>query len=214
MRDAIAPLDRQLARPARGERAIVTSKVRVSAKQPTGEPGQGTRLRGLVDAYFDFIWRSLRRLGVTYASVDDAAQRVFWVASQNLDDIDPRRERSFLFGVAVRVASECRRGDRRRREVNSDEHMDAAEHPSPGPEELLDQKRARETLDELLDDLSLELRTVLVLVEGEGLKAHEVAEILAIPEGTVSSRLRRARVALAEAIQRLQRRSESRRGRT
>ena len=63
------------------------------------------RLRDMVHTYFDFIWRSLRRLGVPADSVDDAAQRVFWVAAQNLGDIRVESERAYLFGTALRVAS-------------------------------------------------------------------------------------------------------------
>jgi RNA polymerase sigma-70 factor (ECF subfamily) len=180
---------------------------------PALGPRAESRLRRMVDEYFDFVWRSLRRLGVSTASVDDAAQRVFLVVAQRIDQIEVARERAFLFGVAVRVASDWRRGQVRRREVQGDDEFEALAHPQPGPEELLDQKRARETLDALLDELPLELRTVIVLIEGEGLRAGEAADILGLAEGTVSSRLRRARAALAEGVHRLQKRNESRRGR-
>jgi len=79
------------------------------------------RLRTMVDVHFDFIWRSLRRLGVPPNDVDDAAQQVFWIAAKNLQRIETRSERSYLFGTALRVASDARtpsgaraRGERRR----------------------------------------------------------------------------------------------------
>lgn len=43
----------------------------------------------MVDAYFDFIWRSLRGLGVPAGAADDAAQHVFLIAYQKLDEIAP-----------------------------------------------------------------------------------------------------------------------------
>ena len=165
------------------------------------------RLRTMVDVHFDFIWRSLRRLGVPPNDVDDAAQQVFWIAAKNLQRIETRSERSYLFGTALRVASDARRLRARGREVNGDESLDWAAHPAPGPDELLDQKRAREILDELLDGMPMDLRTMLILVEGEGLTGTEVARLLEIPEGTVSSRLRRAREALAQGVERLRKRS-------
>ena len=55
------------------------------------------RLRALADAHFDFIWRSLRRLGVPDEGVDDAAQQVFLVALRRIDEMAPGRERAFLF---------------------------------------------------------------------------------------------------------------------
>ena len=177
-----------------------------SGPLPLNGPDEA-RLRAMVDHQFDFIWRSLRRLGVPPHEVDDAAQQVFWIAAKNLGRIEPRSERSYLFGTALRVASDVRRLRSRGREVNGDDTLAAATHPAPGPDELLDQKRARETLDELLDGMPMEMRTVLVLVEGEGLTGTEVARLLEIPEGTVSSRLRRAREALAQGVERLRKRS-------
>ncbi len=67
------------------------------------------RFRALVDRHFEFVWRSVRRLGVPPGDADDAAQEVFVVAARKLDALEPERERSFLFGTAVRVASTRRR---------------------------------------------------------------------------------------------------------
>jgi RNA polymerase sigma-70 factor (ECF subfamily) len=170
------------------------------------------RLRDIVDTHFDFIWRSLRRLGVPADAVDDAAQRVFWVAAQNLRDIRAESERAYLFSTALRVASDVRRVRARVREVQADAMIAQAEHPSPDPEQLLDQKRAREILDALLDELPMELRTVIVLVEGDGLTATEVAGVLDIPEGTVNSRLRRGRESLSRSVERLKKRAAKERG--
>ena len=170
------------------------------------------RLRSMVDEHFDFIWRSLRRLGVAPDAVDDAAQRVFMVAAKNVGDIAPGYEKSYLFGSAMRVAADFRRVRARVREVPSFEELDQAAHPMPTPDELLDQKRAREILDALLEEMPFELRTVLVLVEGEGLTATEIAALLSIPEGTVNSRLRRAREALEQSVLRHRKRTAHRMG--
>ena len=80
------------------------------------ERERATRLRSLLDQHFDFVWRNLRRLGVQEADVDDAAQEVFVVAARKLDQVVPDRERSFLIGTALRVASTYRRSSRRRPE--------------------------------------------------------------------------------------------------
>jgi RNA polymerase sigma-70 factor (ECF subfamily) len=57
----------------------------------------------------------------------------------------------------------------------------------------MEQRRARHLLDEILDGLELDVRTVFVLFELEELTAPEISELLGIPIGTVASRLRRAR---------------------
>jgi RNA polymerase sigma-70 factor (ECF subfamily) len=181
----------------------------LSSAPPPMSAKSDARLRAMVDEQFDFIWRSLRRLGVPLDGVDDAAQRVFWVAAKNLVRIEKTTERAYLFGTAMRVASDIRRARARGRELQSDDQIAFAAHPMPGADELLDQKRARETLDRLLDGMPIDLRTVLILVEGEGLTGPEVADLLEIPEGTVNSRLRRAREALACSVERLKRRATS-----
>jgi RNA polymerase sigma-70 factor (ECF subfamily) len=161
---------------------------------PAGEAPPRTdseRFRRVFDEHFPFVWRSLRRLGVAEASLADASQRVFWALSRRLDEVTDERTRGFLFGTARRVAADFRRLGRRI--VPSDEHDRLADVAAPTTEELVDQKRAREMLDELLDALDDDVREVLVLQEGEGMSLSEIAELLDIPLGTAASRLRRAR---------------------
>jgi RNA polymerase sigma-70 factor (ECF subfamily) len=162
---------------------------------------EGARLRGLVDDQYDFIWRSLRRLGVPEGDADDCAQQVFLVASRKLDDIVVGCERPFLFSTALRVASDARRSRSRRREVFED--VDEPRDSAPDPEQIADQKRARALLDEVLDSLPMELRAVFVLYELEELPSAEIAEVLALPIGTVASRLRRAREEFQRIIARM-----------
>lgn len=163
-------------------------------------PSPDEEIRTLVDRHFDFIWRGLRRLGLSSADADDATQQVFVVAARKLDKIEPGRERAFLFGTAVRVASDFRRALRRRPEF-ADEAVEAAD-PSPCPEQLTEQRRARRMLDELLESMPLELRTVFVLFELEEVPVADIATLVGIPAGTVASRLRRARELFRAAVKR------------
>jgi RNA polymerase sigma-70 factor (ECF subfamily) len=160
-------------------------------------------LRALFTTYHASIWRLLRRMGVPAAQVDDAVQEVFWVVARKLAQIEPGKQHAFLYGVALRVAA----SDVRRR-ANSPlrgEHEDIERlvDERPSPEEVLDRARARALLDSVLDRLPLELRSVLVLFELEGLDVRAIAQIEAIPVGTVGSRLRRAREEFSAAAKRL-----------
>jgi RNA polymerase sigma-70 factor (ECF subfamily) len=146
------------------------------------------RVRAMVVAHFSRIWGLLRRLGVPMASIDDAAQQVFLVATRKLDGIDPARERQYLQGIAVRVASDFRRAEKRR-----DARALPASLSPPTPDELLDRARARALLDEVLDAMPYDLRVPFVLFELDELTVPQIAEMLHVPEGTASSRLRRAR---------------------
>ena len=59
-----------------------------------------SRLTSMFDQYFQFVWRSVRRLGVPDQAVDDATQEVFVVASRRLGAIELGKEKAFLFGTA------------------------------------------------------------------------------------------------------------------
>lgn len=163
----------------------------MSAGQPMVRVDEG-RLRRIVDEYHDFVWRLLRRMGVPDSVTEDAAQQVFLVMSHKLEAVPEKSERSFLFGTIVRVAADVRRTQLRRREVHAeseDEWIDEA----PSAEAIVDEKKARAILDGILSSMSDDLRAVFVLFEIEELGTAAVAEMLDIPVGTVSSRLRRAR---------------------
>lgn len=71
--------------------------------------------------------------------------------------------------------------------------------PAPGPEAMLLEQVDRDTLATLMAALPAEYREVLVLREIEDLSYKEIAQIAAIPAGTVMSRLARARQALRKA---------------
>jgi RNA polymerase sigma-70 factor (ECF subfamily) len=168
----------------------------VAAKDP--------RFRALFDAEFAFVWRTLRRMGVAHVSLDDASQRVFMVLGAKLDRVEVGRERSFLFGVARRIASLFRRGAREAPAI--DDHLEALVDRSPLSDDLVDQKRARELLDLVLATIPPDLRDVLILHEGEGMTVTEIAAMLDLARGTAASRLRRAREAFDAALARTGRR--------
>jgi RNA polymerase sigma-70 factor (ECF subfamily) len=160
-------------------------------------------LSELLRRHYASVFRTLRRLGVEESRADDAAQEVFIVASRKLEQIDPGRERNYLLSSALRVAANYRRAGRARREVADDDSIDAQGDPTPSAEQLLDRKRLRAVLDEVLSAWPSELRTVFVLFEIEGLNIPEISEITQTKSGTVASRLRRARELFVQALKRL-----------
>jgi len=155
-------------------------------------------LHQLFKETYDGIWRLLRGLGVPADRLDDAAQQVFLVYAERHTDVVRGSERSFLFGTALRVAHVARRGVFR--EVPGE--IDYACSDQPGIDELTDQKRARQVLDHILDQLEPELRDVFVLYELEGFTMPEIASIVEIPLGTAASRLRRGRERFSALVRR------------
>jgi RNA polymerase sigma-70 factor (ECF subfamily) len=202
-----------------GARAAVVPPV------SSGIPGQsgggalpagnaGARLRAFIEQHYGFLWRSLRRLGVPAADVEDAAQQVLIVLHRRLDQLPAGAELAFAFGTAERVASEARRARERRREVvpgaagqaddAGDGGLDRLPDPAATPEQALLARRDRQLLDQVLDALPMELRTVLCLSDLEEMTMAEIAPLLGIPPGTVASRLRRARARFQDEVQALQ----------
>jgi RNA polymerase sigma-70 factor (ECF subfamily) len=170
-------------------------------------PASAQRVRSIVDAHFDFIWRLLRRLGVPSHAADDAAQQVFLVAAGKIGTVVPEKERSFLFAIALRVAAEEWRTRKRRRELAASDSLSRVQDAAPDVEQLLDRSRARGLLEQILASMPLDQRAVFVLYEMEELTTAQIAELLQIPLGTVASRLRRGRELYQEAVDRLKARA-------
>jgi RNA polymerase sigma-70 factor, ECF subfamily len=164
---------------------------------PTDASGQA-RLVSLVQTHFDFVWRYLRRMGVADGDADDGAQRVFLTAASRLDDIRAGADRAFLRGIALRVASHMRRSYRRRAEEALEPGHDGTPEDTrpdsgPLPDEYAIAQDGRRLVEGILDEMDDELREVFVLFEIEELPSAAIAELLELAEGTVKSRLRRAR---------------------
>lgn len=155
-------------------------------------PEDAARLQRLVGQHFDFIWRSLRRLGVREGDVDDLTQRVFLTVARRLSEIRPGAERAFLFATAAREASHARRSYQRRGEVGTEAIADK----STGglrPDDLAGRREALAFVESVLQEMDDDLRVVFVLFELEEMSAWQIAKLLDIPVGTAKSRLRRAR---------------------
>jgi RNA polymerase sigma-70 factor, ECF subfamily len=162
---------------------------------------QAPSFDAVYEAHFEFVWRTLRRLGVEASTVDDAVQDVFVVVHRRLRDFEGRSSlKTWLTAIAVRVAGDHRRLVRRK---GGHEPLDAAiADASPGPDEALAQAEAVRALDALLSELGEDKRAVFVLVELEGMSAPEIAEALGLCVNTVYSRLRAARRDFEAAVQR------------
>ena len=179
---------------------LVHPGLQVDTQQGSAE-AHGQRLAVLIEQHVDFVWRTLRRLGVPLSATDDATQQVWLVLSRRLPEIAPGEERAFLFGTSLRVASDARRRLARRREVPEVENDEAVD-PGPSPHDVVDQREARSVLDEILEALPADLRVVFILYELEEQTALQIAELLVLPAGTVASRLRRARAEFEQIVKR------------
>lgn len=170
----------------------------VPARAAPSSSARKVRLERLFVDNFRMVWRLVRRLGLPEGAADDAGQQVFLIAAERLDDIMPGRERAFVFGTALRVARTLQR--KLGKECPTDA-SDLQRCPLPLPDVLSDQKRARELIDAVIDRMPADLKTTFILFELEGLRTREIADLVGIPQGTVASRLRRAREQFRQSVQ-------------
>lgn len=157
-------------------------------------PAQPLDLTTLYEAHARQVWRTLARLGVPPASIEDAVHDVFLTAHQRLAEFAQRSSPStWLIGIAVKVAANLRRKSKRPGPV-------AVPAESARPDDELERRRRLFELDRVLSQLPDEQREVVVLCDLEQLSAPEVAEALDEKLNTIYSRLRLGRAALKRAL--------------
>ncbi len=133
-------------------------------------------------------------------AADDAFQATFLVLATKADTVrPPDRLGPWLYGVAYRTALKARGRAFRRQQV---EQRYATEVANRAPGGTSDDADMLPVIDEQLNALPEKYRTPLVLCAMQGLNKAEAAERLGLPEGTVSSRLARAREMLRDRLAR------------
>ena len=138
---------------------------------------------------------------------EDLTQETFVRVFARRKDYQPSaRFSTFLWRVALNICyDELRKINRRRETI-----LDSAEggegedgrftEPGPGPDLVLVEQERAETVRQALLQLSEPCRAVVVLRHYEGLKFHEIGEVLEIPQGTVKSRMAEALTQLARHV--------------
>jgi len=176
----------------------------VTALRDPVEEGSGGALpdfRRIFEGYARYVWRVLRRLGVPEADVPDVAQEVFLILRRKLNRVErPVALRSFIYGIAVREASDHRRSAYVRRERVADDLPD--ESIEATQEDELERARARVLLESALQRLDDDKRAVFVLYELEELGMREVCAAIGCPLQTAYSRLHAARRSVTDTFHR------------
>lgn len=162
------------------------------------KPPDSADFGALYAEHFRAVWRTLQRLGVHPGWVDDATQEVFVTAWKKWDDFEGRStQRTWLLGIALRVASDTRRKQRPTEEVSPELPMSG-----PGPESVAATNEVVRRVEQLLGKLDPERREVLLLVDVEGYSVPEVASATGVNLNTLYTRLRAARQQFEDLVQR------------
>jgi RNA polymerase sigma-70 factor (ECF subfamily) len=184
--------------PAAGIRAHIKSVVARVPPEVTV-----TRFEPIYEEYFDFVWSSVCRLGVSPAAMDDVVQEVFIVIHSRLHTLEnPEALRSWIYGIVRRTVSSHHRSRRVRVALEATLATEPDAPWPPTPSDLAEQSDEVKLLWNLLAVLDVPKREVFMMVELDELTVPEVANILQIPLNTAYSRLRAAREAFEEALAR------------
>lgn len=169
----------------------------------TPSPAEDADFHEMFESHFQYVWNSLRRLGIPLRELEDVTHDVFLRVYRQRHQYDPARPvRPWLFAFAFRVASDYRRLARHRLEVLGAPSDDVDPEPS-----AVDQLMRAEALSAgraALETLELGRRAVFILYELDGCPMQEIALTLGIPVNTAYSRLRLAREQFRACIERMQ----------
>lgn len=169
--------------------------------------------RELVDEHRDRVFNLTFRMLGNRAEAEDVAQEVFIAVFKTVDQFREEAKLStWIYRVAVnhcknRIKYLVRRHDRGQVELDegSDASLDGpalgAPKPSPRPDLQLEGAEMEQVLQAAIADLDEEQRILVILRDVEELSYEEICAITELPEGTVKSRLHRARMALRKKLQ-------------
>ena len=152
----------------------------------------------LVDVWLPVVLRWCRCLSGPDVDPEDAAHDVLVLALTRMPALrDPTRFPAWLFGMTRRVLADRRRAKWLRRWLP--EPLAELVDPGDGPARRYERDDVSMRVQAVLDALPQPLREVLVLCDVEERTDVEAAALLAVPVGTVKSRLHRARARFSEA---------------
>jgi RNA polymerase sigma-70 factor, ECF subfamily len=156
----------------------------------------------LVKRQSRFLFRVAYAVLLNCADAEEAVQESFLKLHRHGGWQQVDNERAFLARIAWRTAVDHLRSKRTASRLQNPQEL-LSEMPSlhPGPEQTLMAADQHALIHSLIDTLPDDLRIPLVLSSTQDLNSREIATILEIPEGTVRTRLQRARLLLRQKLE-------------
>ena len=157
------------------------------------QKGDQAAFAWLVESYQGPVYRLALRMGLSPADAEEAAQNAFLAAWRGLPSF--RGEAKFstwLYRLASNAAVDMLRREKKYEnqwDIEDLQRPDAA----PSPQEQLERQDTRQAVRAAMAALPAEFRQVLVLRYLQEMSYQEIAQALALPEGTVKSRINRAK---------------------
>jgi len=151
---------------------------------------------------FDQLYNFARWLTQDTAEAEDLVQETYAKALRGFSSYQPGTNfRAWMYRILRNSFLSSRTGLKTTVAFDEEEHEAVTTAATPTPEALLIHQANREMLQQALEELPVTFREILLVCEVEEMSYQEIAETLAIPIGTVMSRLSRARKALRKLLQ-------------
>lgn len=165
--------------------------------------GEDAEFAELVERQWRFVFRVAYAVLINPHDAEDAVQETFLKLYRNRGWRSMENERAFLARVAWRIAVDRSSSSTHRWAAETDEGPVAYADPQslePDPEKTLILANDHALIHSMIDALPEELRVPLVLSSDDELNSRQIGRILGIPEGTVRTRLQRARQLLRQKL--------------
>ena len=165
------------------------------------QPLPATTFEDLALPLFDQLYNFAQWLTQDRSEAEDLVQETFAKALRGFSSFRPGTNfRAWMYRILRNSFLSSRTGLKSYVPLDEEEHEMAAVDRST-PERLLIVQASREMVQQALSELPVNFREILLLCDVEEMSYQEIAETLAIPIGTVMSRLHRARKALRELLE-------------
>jgi RNA polymerase sigma-70 factor (ECF subfamily) len=164
----------------------------------------------LVLHYQDMVYNVAYRIIGEHGAAGDASQEAFISAYEKLEQYRGGSFKAWLLRIATNACYDELRRRQRQPVVPLEPEMDDGEiledpfwieDESPTPEEHFEDSELQQAIQNCINKLDKKFRTVLVMVDVEGLDYETAAEAIGRPLGTVKSRLARARKRVQACLQ-------------
>ncbi len=146
--------------------------------------------------------------------VEDVLQNTYIKAYQKLPEL--KNPESFESWIKTIVENECKNYIKKEKRIRApiiffknktDEYSE--EWNQPVPQEYMERAELRKSVSDIIDSLSPEVRTCIILFHYEDKSLNEISEMLDIPLGTVKSRLHNGRKQIEKEFNKLKKKDPS-----
>lgn len=151
---------------------------------------------------FDQLYNFARWLTQDTAEAEDLVQETYAKALRGFSSFQVGTNfRAWMYRILRNSFLSSRTGLKTTVAIDDEDQETILIDGRPTPEGMAIERSNREVVQQALAELPVHFREILLLCEVEEMSYQEIAQTLAIPEGTVMSRLSRARKALRALLQ-------------